>query len=824
MSPSRRTKGHLAASAPVALLQVTFDRRISAVMDMVAIMDAETVLSSSSPDAEQPQPDADGILSDAGVQVSDSDHDGDLNAQIAHSVRRAALALHAGTDGDGAVAVTVAFGLLNVLPHFGPDLQVDVAECDALTPVLAAVARGGAHVDLLALLFAYCAVRPALATLADAFVAAVDADVQLTRMLRDVCVDAGNGSQAGSKAGFYTAIARLEQFGAVDAAVLAFLDLDLGPTLLHVWIPAWMHARNSALACTPSEALLDALIARRSGDLGEWRELAKSTAAPAQFFMYKASQRALQHSHQMPIAFYELATTFITSYVGHDSVRTGHDRLAFNLTVLMELLDHRDLNLLCEPHLVLLLHVSLQNIVRCCLEGHARTLHTKLRTLGSILSLPALLNMLQYLICKFILSVGNTTLCARRKAAIRTATRADNCDDVAGDSDNWFKLRTKYELPACFDEILPSNAPVPRSLFGYAESSVESEPQANNATAILQLLLESLGMLLRINRATLDLYKENKVGALDIQGLQSDLRVGIHQRAVRAHLDLYYISNFAVLVLSEQLRDPNGLSLLLGHSAAALQSRLMLRNALKCFESLMCTHCDIALYNLVRFATEVSVLDLLLQRQCITVFVHLFFHARTSQIRDLCMANELTYRALRDYVEIWNDGGAHYTGFFEQLFGTSQPAVTTRRMALRDLLPDDLLHNTKMLTAAAPVAPRDPTPTRAAVVAKGSKSRYNAHATSFVPASKAFSRNFLDQGTSFTQLRPTATAQHDLLVPHTSLSSSTWDSSCFSDSSVPTTSSAGVVSTGKNYILGGHNRATNNSRAQSVHVDVFENR
>ena len=31
-----------------------------------------------------------------------------------------------------------------------------------------------------------------------------------------------------------------------------------------------------------------------------------------------------------------------------------------------------------------------------------------------------------------------------------------------------------------------------------------------------------------------------------------------------------------------------------------------------------------------------------------------------------------------------------------------------------------------------------------------------------------------------------------------------------------------VVNTGKNYILGGHNRVVNSSRAQSIHVDEFE--
>lgn len=37
------------------------------------------------------------------------------------------------------------------------------------------------------------------------------------------------------------------------------------------------------------------------------------------------------------------------------------------------------------------------------------------------------------------------------------------------------------------------------------------------------------------------------------------------------------------------------------------------------------------------------------------------------------------------------------------------------------------------------------------------------------------------------------------------------------------TNKSKMVNTGKNYILGGHNKVKNNSRAQSIHIDDFEN-
>lgn len=50
--------------------------------------------------------------------------------------------------------------------------------------------------------------------------------------------------------------------------------------------------------------------------------------------------------------------------------------------------------------------------------------------------------------------------------------------------------------------------------------------------------------------------------------------------------------------------------------------------------------------------------------------------------------------------------------------------------------------------------------------------------------------------------------------------SSPWNESPTMSSHTPQNK---IVNTGKNYILGGHNRVKNNSRAQSIHIDQFEN-
>ncbi|SCV00070.1 LANO_0F05050g1_1 [Lachancea nothofagi CBS 11611] len=766
---------------------------------------------------------------------------------------------------DTGAAWVAALEFANAIRAVKASESLRIVETDVFAPLLQACASNRENqavcADLLAVVFACCAAHRDLAHLARDFALSVGKNPTQDSQLRGICGTVNMSPDY--KPGIFSVLAKLDFFDSLNTDVFQSLKLGLGSVLRMAWIPLWTHLdletdlysavlNHNLVFATTQEDKLDYLIASLAPDPLQCHSLRERDSKPLEFFLYKVACRTLTCLKHVPESFGQYCQEIVSHSIDNDCFRKLNHSVAFNLSVFMEVVDHPTLNFLQEPHLTSLLNGTLRRIRDLCDQGHIQTLHLELGKMGSTQSLLGILNILQYILARFLLSVGNLML---------------NAQHFNNDKKNWALLQSPYHLPQYFDDVVPKISPVSRSAFSFDNNQFESGLQATKLPATIFSLLDSLNCLVSTNQRLLEYYENRGIElSTDIkQPDQSDGLTIIGSKSNLETLELIYISNVSTLLLSQQLLDSNCYGVTVGRYESRVQSKLLSTNTKRCFESIIIAFKGTSLFHFIKFSARMSLTELSLQKVSMQVLSHIFFDVSFSVAQSPSLSNKLTQQALYDHIVMWNDGSDSYQRFFSDVFKIPTPSVSNVQTELPALLASVFQDQSSPPSRNAPMLPGSKASRNVDSKRSGPASRYNAHATSFVPSSKSRqgnenyhdsenvaprSRNrqlsssstefprmingpseeFSVQNTPFSNEKQLPFCEfNDSVTPLSSAvsnafsNSTTWDSNCFSQGPLlsPDASST-VVNTGKNYILGGHNRATNNSRAQSVHVDRFD--
>lgn len=416
--------------------------------------------------------------------------------------------------------------------------------------------------------------------------------------------------------GFYTLVSQLDQYEEVTSQLLQYLDLELGHVLINVWVPYWLQlARTPDVTAKPleehnltdlflCEAKLDFYIATSTGLATLLKDKEQRKTPPMSYFIYKICKRVALFADWIPTKVYRPAAQVAAL---QSSSTAG---LHFDLQVLMEIIDHPELNFYEEPRLSILLHRATNNLRKVPFHK----MHAALGMLGATQSLPAIVNMVQFLLCKFLVNVGNVC---------DLIEKADYQLQLHPKERKWYKTThsDKYTIPTWFEtSLLPPLPPITKSSFVFDSNEFESEQEANSFTMISNLLFESLDMIILINTEILKQYQWMKIDPLAIE--VADETFNVRHRVASQYLKLYFLPIITASISSRQ--TANSQVGPLGSKSRSIMSKIIFSNTVRLCKSLILAHGNIALYHFIKLCAKVSTEDLMLQTICMDLLNHLF--------------------------------------------------------------------------------------------------------------------------------------------------------------------------------------------------------
>lgn len=660
------------------------------------------------------------------------------------------------------------------------------------------------------------------------------------------------------KPGFLTVLSRVEGMCLITPEVLSYTNLNLGYVLKTSWIPLWLYwleAKHISLAkISPlDESVLDFYIATEGIKFIE-HHIAKEEKDPLSYHVYNVCHRMARFPHWVPHHVRKPAVQLVSP------VAAKTNDLSFDVQVIMEVVDHPEMNLFETPHLCFLLSLALKKIRQTPCD----VLHITLGSMGSVQSLPALFNMALYSASKLLINSNNTFRLINKASPMNLKTTESK----------WYHSKLgDLQIPSWFETlILSSVPPLAKSTFVYGDNAFETRFESSNILTTSDMLLESLNLLTLTSSDMLKRYQSLGLNPLGIDFTKTAADHNISHKAAQTYLDPFYIAIVMNLSLSNQYASIKDEVI----EGSQIWGRLLSVNSKMLCEQVIKTHGNIALFYLIQFVSKVSLDDLAMQKVAIDLLHYLFFHVAEDTAKKLLMENVLTKQALSDYIRKWNDGSELYEPFSAEILEEGMSTVGNGSMSIDDLillLPDGSRiiqrkeaekkkmrssHGKQYEITLAKDSTRD-------APAKSTKYNNASSAAPFIPATKPARTlaSYVKVKTSnYAQITPindwgigelnssttrVPMAGHDLsLTSHStdnsfelanyskanfetvletshmtssSLFSSPWDASPDTES---TPNVSKIVSTGKNYILGGHSRVKNNSRAQSIHIDRFE--
>ncbi|CAI7297923.1 BTE_collapsed_G0019980.mRNA.1.CDS.1 [Saccharomyces cerevisiae] len=862
--------------------------------------------------------------------------------------------------------VEIAFKLINsfkYLPISGSsvkDFESELRELDVFSPLLqsAVTAANNSNIiwDLIAVLFAYISIHKQFHPLI----------LHNLNIWKDFMADNDEETATTTDGdsmnfGVLSLLSIVQNFEEITPNLFEFLKLGLRSTLLKIWVPQWQRYDPSATNLINGDEKISSWITKDyQVDFFIITSLASTSSLevlPSHYFVYKISKRISHFPNLIDPKLYRSAISTIMENGISDngggensSDKIDPTDLSFHFQVLMEVIDHPELNYLQENRLILLLDIALNYLI--LVPTHC--LHSNFGELGSTQSLASTLNIIQFLLSKFLINMGsisqlinqsnrkcittnninnnninnngviNGSTNATSTTTTTTTTNNNNNNNNSSISNNNRKIdwtqsyQTRYQIPYWFeDSILPPIPPISKSLFTF-DKNLDHE---SDSIMIVNDVLRCLNLTILLISKLLRDYDDLKINPL-IQSSDDHSNEDNHV-IIEQYMQLYLVPLFTSLLLAQQLKDrgqerdeghkekEENINLIGSSSVKKLFSQLIFFSSLKLCENLVIKEKNLALYHLIKFATKISLDDLILQKISINLLNHLFFH----QIRDgsdddnlikkLCLKNQLSFQALKDYITLWNDGSEVYNAFYKELFYEEQPKIKPIKLTTSDLLklfPEDVqfVISTPPNTITSASTSDNCTSSQSAAQKNienfTTLSKYDAYSsTSFIPStskntntnvnkqqqqqpqnstpcssnrflfnksslisqerngsnnnsgtqgpgsmneSYSLDNSFNTTNTNMTRQPTTLTRATDAMTTapttptpykNTSGSSSNnlWIESPmtnFKGSTISkSTNKSKMVNTGKNYILGGHNKVKNNSRAQSIHIDDFEN-
>lgn len=805
---------------------------------------------------------------------------GTADALVASIIKSLRIASSGGINSELLILLIRSFGYLKGGILKGRVKAIDLDGIDIFTPLLKCDSIEG-KLDFAAILVAYFSINKELQPL-------ITTTIERWYNL----MPQAERDDPEFRPGYFTIVSEFGIDEKIERTLARLSKFNLAGVLVNSWVPQWLSfvIRGECIPETQVSKLdltslvlfehsMDFYIATMDFSfLNSECMMNRSYESPEAYFYSKVCQRLILFPGWIDKPPYRMISKFLLSS-GNKSQDGKLNDVSFCLEVLLDIVDHPDINYLEEPKLATFLFLSLKKIY----QTPCNKLHSRLESLGTTQSLTALLSMVQYLLSKFLINMGSVSELAQ-------ATKMDVQLMQGNDEKNWYKSgQDAAKLPAWFEtSILPPTAPIPKSSFVYDKGNWPSHG-SDSALEISDMLIDSLNTILLINAKILTEYGELGINTLAIndEGDEAhEVMSKIKHKLTKQYMLLYLIPLFSALMLSNQLSY--GSSEIYNAKKYHLKGNTMFLNSVKLCKKILQAHTGIALYHLIDFISRISLESLLMHSVAVDILNCLLFKEEDNFVKALVLKNQLSQQALQVFVNDWDDGSEKYKLFHEKLFSTKQAVRRTNMTTVLDLiklLPDHeaillIVRQNKpnienQIQVLSNQDKRKPAPRTNSYIQGSKFDPYSA--TSFVPASKIASNTVKELPTFIEHASPqkqrqitpdhwpnfladrstgplsddhlnmyasgncvpantplTNQTQHTLNIYNISSPTSTpntpnvststifsnpWDGSP-SIHSTPNVSK--TVNTGKNYILGGHNRVKNNSRAQSIHIDNFE--
>lgn len=701
-----------------------------------------------------------------------------------------------------------------------------------------------------------------------------------------------------------------------------FMNMDIKDILLSCWLPWFIKLKtlekNSISWYFENYEGLPSVLTRNS-KLDIWllqlESLDVESISKYPLLLNKVARRVVKNREYFPELLYNNIYGLIFSQ-GMELPPVSTTPLHISLQIMMEVIDQPDLNFLEYPRLTVLLLIALKELY----QYPVHKIHGALSDLKTTQSLPAMLNMLCYILIKFMLSTSNAALSLHKISEGQLL----EFQKKKVPPEFFSKHMASYQLPEWFRrEVLPPLPPITQSMFvlNKKDSPILFD---HSSSDILSDIMQSLLLTLQLEIKILAQYKSINLNPINLEIIPNKL---CHFLVMEHYMSLFTVTCTSALLLSEALECIGGYLNILNTKILNVNSKLIKIHSHSIIENFVELHRNAALFHSMKFMSKLSMSDLVFQKICVRLLEHLFFHGdpeKNETVKQICISSALNMEVLKEFVTIWDDGSETYGKFFECVIESRREHNGSVSISLRELtkyLPENERDKLcaafnesasvcidrvsdlsgSLLGASTPTkynnmeATQQKTPSRSqnpGPFDMASTLKYNPQMSSaFVPVNKMLINNYsaissvnpsaLDMSSSprtpnpyegyyqtpitqnmahqpsqsatcpsnnsnsssycgqyamnsvlssngfSTQTQGLAVKENKFMssprTPGPSIFNSTWrespnDSSKGSISMVNTK----IVSTGKNYILGGHNKVKNNSRAQSIHIDDYE--
>lgn len=272
----------------------------------------------------------------------------------------------------------IAFKLINSFKYLpvsaaGADaFDTELENLDIFSPLLqAAVTSGNNSIiiwDLITVLFAYISIHRQFHPLIlhnlnvwNEFIVDHNNEVASTSQERDPI-----------KFGVLSLLSIVQNFDEITPDLFEFFKLSLKPTLLEIWIPQWQNYNPSKTKLINGDEKISNWITKDYHmDFLITTFLSSSSSLkvlPSHYFVYKISKRISHFPNLIDPKLYQLAIAVIMengiSDIDNSNIHSAsYNDLPFYFQILMEVIDHPELNYLQENRLILLLDIALNHLM-----------------------------------------------------------------------------------------------------------------------------------------------------------------------------------------------------------------------------------------------------------------------------------------------------------------------------------------------------------------------------------------------------------------------------------------------------------------------------
>lgn len=765
-------------------------------------------------------------------------------------------------SGDDPSAVALALQIVHSVALLG-DLQINSVVkrlpkgLDIFSPVIAC----DNSTDALGVLVACCSVHRPLHTLITQSM-----DTWAPPLTR---IEPGNGTPGATPGatppqdiGFYSVVSLVSYLDTTPLTphALSYLKLDLGPTLRHRWLPLWLSRSTPSLhdhirtGDTPtvmtSESLLDYYIATGFDKLDP----------QLPYFSGIIAQRLVACGNWVSTEVYESAVQWTLGKLENTT--------RFHLQVLMEVVDHPRVQFRDEARLVALLGIAL----RALRNTPVNDVQAELYDMGSTLTYAALLAVVQLIVASYILGVAGS-------GSDLPPWFNDIVPRVPPISKSLFRFDTQRKTFVSTEQLTTQLCNVVaeaawignKVLLNYTKNEMNplklDMGLSDTASAIPHMVATNYMQLYYIPMFTVSMLAYSiaasehgsaaKWAFLGTQAKRAQLsrilltqthHIAQNLASLHGNVAVYHLVKFASRVARE--------SLPMQRIGVAMLNHILFHNFNDSHEIIShCLHNKLAheaLRDYVHLwndgsATYTQFYTRIFQERqppvetCQTTVLELCKRLPQEQYSDIVTAMQPVeplqpqpQRSMKTYISPSNKFNAYSSSSFVPASASTSASATTTPAQ------NNYLFATPVSTPNGNIQVQHQMPQQSQ--SSSSAALYNTTATAFADDDSmnndVLMNHQQDTFSAFSSpftLPSHKTAEMINSTPKTPGSNNPWNEvpqqslNMNMNMGIPMNMNINananvskIVSTGKNYILGGHNRVKNNSRAQSIHIDQFQ--